>query len=41
MVHSYPQNKRQPSIDYLYKIVEILSIDTKEFLVSNKPEQDN
>ena len=38
--HSYPQNKRQPSIDDLYKIAEILNVDIKELLVSNKPEQD-
>jgi len=41
MVHSYAQNKRQPSIDVLYKIAEILNVDIKELLVSNKPEQDN
>ncbi|PKQ64829.1 transcriptional regulator [Labilibaculum filiforme] len=39
MVHSYAQNKRQPSIDDLYKIAEILNVDIKELLVSNKPEQ--
>jgi len=38
MVHSYAQNKRQPSIDDLYKIAEILNVDIKELLVSNKPE---
>ena len=41
MVHSYAQNKRQPSIDDLYKIAEILNVDIKELLISNKPEQDN
>lgn len=41
MVHSYAQNKRQPSIDDLYKIAEILNVDIKELLVSNKPEQEN
>ena len=40
MVHSYVQNKRQPSIEDLYKIAEILNVDIKELLVSNKPEQD-
>ena len=40
MVHSYAQNKRQPSIDDLYKIAEILNVDIKELLVSTKPEQD-
>ncbi|MBU2950003.1 helix-turn-helix transcriptional regulator [Tamlana agarivorans] len=38
MVHSYVQNKRQPSLDDLYKIAEILNVDIKELLVSNKPE---
>jgi putative transcriptional regulator len=37
MVHSYAQNKRQPSLDDLYKIAEILNVDIKELLVSNKP----
>lgn len=41
MVNSYAQNKRQPSIEDLYKIAEILNVDIKELLVSNKPEQDN
>lgn len=41
MVHSYAQNKRQPSIDDLYKIAEILNVDVKELLISNKPEQEN
>ena len=40
MVHSYAQNKRQPSIDDMYKIAEILNVDIKELLVSNKPQQD-
>lgn len=40
MVHSYVQNKRQPSIDDLYRIAEILNVDIKELLVSNKPKQD-
>jgi len=40
MVHSYAQNKRQPSIEDLYKIAEILNVDIKELLVSNKPEQE-
>lgn len=36
MVHSYVQNKRQPSLKVLYKIAEILDIDIKELIVSNK-----
>jgi len=32
MVNSYAQNRRQPSIEYLYKIAEILSVDVTELL---------
>lgn len=38
MVNAYSQNRRQPSLEDLYKIAEILNIDIKELLVSNKPE---
>ena len=34
MVNSYVQNRRQPSIEDLFKIAEILSIDAKELLKS-------
>jgi putative transcriptional regulator len=33
MVHSYAQNKRQPSLEDLYKIAEILNIGAKELLI--------
>ena len=36
MINSYVQNRRQPSIDDLYKISEILEVDVKDLLVSNK-----
>jgi transcriptional regulator with XRE-family HTH domain len=36
MINSYVQNRRQPSIEDLYKIAEILEVDVKEMLVSNK-----
>lgn len=36
MINSYVQNRRQPSIEDLYKIAEILEVDVKELLVSNK-----
>ena len=36
MVHSYVKNKRQPSLEDLYKISEILNVDIKELIVSNK-----
>ncbi|GAB3337576.1 helix-turn-helix transcriptional regulator [Marivirga atlantica] len=39
MVNSYVQNRRQPSIEDLYKIAEILDVDAKELLVSSKDEK--
>jgi transcriptional regulator with XRE-family HTH domain len=36
MVNSYAQNRRQPSIEDLYKIAEILQIDTCELLIKTK-----
>lgn len=36
MVNSYVQNRRQPSIYVLYKIAEILDVDVKDLLISNK-----
>jgi putative transcriptional regulator len=33
MVNSYVQNRRQPSIEDLYKIGEILNIEAKDLLV--------
>ena len=33
MVHSYVQNKRQPSLEDLYKIAEILNVEVKELLI--------
>lgn len=35
MVNSYVQNRRQPSIEVLYDIAEILKVDAKD-LLSNK-----
>ena len=32
MVNSYAQNRRQPSIECLYKIAKILSVEAKELL---------
>ena len=34
MVNSYAQNRRQPSIEDLYKIAKILNIQAKELLVN-------
>lgn len=36
MVNSYVQNRRQPSLELLYKIAEILKVDVKELIISNK-----
>lgn len=36
MVNSYVQNRRQPSIECLYKIAEILNIDAKELLIERE-----
>jgi transcriptional regulator with XRE-family HTH domain len=33
MLHSYAQNKRQPSLEDLYKIAEILKVEVAELLV--------
>ncbi len=36
MINSYVQNRRQPSLDDLYKIAEILDVDITDLVVSNK-----
>jgi len=41
MTNSYVQNRRQPSIEDLYKIAEILEVDVKELLISNKTDKTN
>lgn len=38
MVNGYVQNRRQPSLEDLYKIAVILDVDIKELIVSNKDE---
>lgn len=35
MVNSYAQNRRQPSIEDLYKIAEILKVNVKELLCNS------
>jgi putative transcriptional regulator len=32
-INEYARNKRQPSLEDLYKIAEILDIETKELLI--------
>lgn len=39
MVNGYVQNRRQPSLEILNQIAEILSLDVKELIVSNKREK--
>ena len=36
MVNSYVQNRRQPSLETLNQVAEILDIDVTELIVSNK-----
>ena len=36
MINSYAQNRRQPSLEVLYKIADILTVDVKELIVSKK-----
>ena len=36
MVNSYVQNRRQPSLEDLYRIADILDVDVKDLIVSNK-----
>lgn len=41
MVNAYSQNRQQPRLETLMEIADILDIDVKELLVSNKAEQNN
>lgn len=36
MVLSYTTNRRQPSVETLYKIADILDISVKDLLIDNK-----
>ena len=36
MVNGYVQNRRQPRLDVLYKIANILDTDIKDLIISNK-----
>ena len=36
MVNSYAQNRRQPSLEDLYKIAAILKVSVKELLTENE-----
>jgi transcriptional regulator with XRE-family HTH domain len=39
MKNSYVQNRRQPSLEDLNRIADILDIDVRELLMSNKPKK--
>ena len=36
MVNSYAQNRRQPSIEVLFRIAELLDVDARELIISTK-----
>ncbi|MCK8521941.1 helix-turn-helix transcriptional regulator [Aquimarina sp. D1M17] len=38
MVNAYVQNRQQPRLEILMRIAEILNIDIKELIISNKIE---
>lgn len=37
MVNSYVQNRSQPSLETLNQIADLLDVDVRELIVSNKP----
>jgi repressor LexA len=39
MVNSYVKNRRQPSLDILYRIADILAVDARQLLLSNLEDQ--
>ncbi len=41
MVNSYVQNRRQPSIECLYEIAEILNVEVKELLIERVKHTDD
>lgn len=41
MVNSYVQNRRQPSLDNLYKIANILNVSAKDLLMDNKTDNEH
>jgi transcriptional regulator with XRE-family HTH domain len=40
IVNDYCNNRRQPCIEIFYEVAELLSVDVKDLLVSNKIEND-
>lgn len=41
MVNAYVQNRQQPRLETLMSIAEILDIDIKELIISNKESKNN
>ena len=41
MVNSYVQNRRQPSLDILTEIAEILDVDVRILIISNREKKIN
>ena len=39
MVNAYAQNRQQPRLETLMDIAEILDVDVKELIISNKAQQ--
>lgn len=39
IVNSYASNRVQPPLETLYRIAEILNVDVKELLISNREEK--
>ncbi len=40
MINSYAQNRRQPSIEDLYKIAELLNVDARDLLMKSSKTND-
>ena len=38
-INEYARNKRQPSLEDLYKLADVLQIDASEFLVKTKKKE--
>lgn len=41
MVNSYVQNRRQPSLNILFEIAEILDVDVRILIISNRGREIN
>lgn len=41
MVNGYVQNRQQPRLEILFEIAEILDVDIKELIISNKNDRES